>query len=156
MDLNKVVESTAKHESFKAEPYIDPLVAKDPEAHGISLEEFKIIKSKFNQLKVTIGYGFTNLTEEEGIAILKIRIKNIYEILKDKISGFETLHPTVQEVFVEMAFQMGWPTLLKFKKTIRYAFEGNYAKVAEEMLDSRWARQTYARAKELSDRIKNI
>lgn len=156
MNLTEVETSIAKHEDFKAEPYIDPLVAKNPEEHGITQDEFAIIKSKFNQLKVTIGYGFTNLTKEEADAILKLRTQQIYDILADKINGFDTLHEVVQNVFVEMAFQMGWPTLLKFKQTIKYAFEGNYEKVAEEMLDSRWARQTYSRAKELSDKIKNI
>jgi lysozyme len=62
----------------------------------------------------------------------------------------------IQGVLIEMIFQMGYPRVSKFKKTLKAMDEGKFNIAADEMIDSRWHSQTPARAKELSTIIRNI
>ena len=62
----------------------------------------------------------------------------------------------IQGVLIEMLFQMGYPRVSKFKKTLKALDEGDFKTAANEMLDSRWHKQTPARAIELSTIIRNI
>ena len=55
-----------------------------------------------------------------------------------------------------MCYQLGVTGFSKFKKTISYLKDGEWADCAYEMLDSLWARQTPQRAKELGNRIKEL
>ena len=55
-----------------------------------------------------------------------------------------------------MAYQIGVSGLYKFRKTLRYAREGKFDEMADEMLNSSWARQTPARAKRHSDKIRSL
>lgn len=59
-------------------------------------------------------------------------------------------HPeNVQRVLINMAFNLGRSRLGKFKNMIVAVNEGNYAKAADEMIDSRWYKQVGNRSKEL-------
>ena len=62
----------------------------------------------------------------------------------------------IHGVLIEMLFQMGYPRVSKFKKTLKALNEANFNVAADEMLDSRWHDQTPARATELSTIIRNI
>ena len=61
----------------------------------------------------------------------------------------------VQEVILNMCYQLGVTGTSKFRKAISALQEGDWEDAANEMLDSLWARQTPNRAKELSDIIRN-
>jgi lysozyme len=54
-----------------------------------------------------------------------------------------------------MAFQLGTDGLLGFKNTLALIRDGKYAEAAEAMLLSRWAEQTPARAKRLSEQMRS-
>ena len=62
----------------------------------------------------------------------------------------------IHGVLIEMIFQMGYPRVSKFKKTLSAMNEGDFNKAADEMIDSRWHDQTPSRAIELSTIIRNI
>ena len=62
----------------------------------------------------------------------------------------------VQEVLVNMLFNLGRPRLTKFKNFNAKLLEGDYAGAAPEGLDSLWARQVGARANRLMERLENI
>ena len=62
----------------------------------------------------------------------------------------------IQGVLIEMLFQMGYPRVSKFKKTLKALDDGDFKTAANEMIDSRWHKQTPARAIELSTIIRNI
>jgi len=152
-----LVERVKQHEGFKSKPYIDPLVATRPENYDIPKNEMDIIKKHFNKLKVTFGYGFTFITEDEATLILSSRLHTIRLELVSKLPWVHQQPAEIQDVMVEMAYQLGVRGLLNFKKTLAYCEDRNYAKMADEMLDSPWARiQTPDRAKELSNIVKNI
>lgn len=58
-------------------------------------------------------------------------------------------------VLVEMVFQMGLGGVLTFEKFLAAAEDEDWEEAADEMLDSRWARQTPRRARTLADTMRN-
>lgn len=59
---------------------------------------------------------------------------------------FRGLNSNRQSVIVSMSYQMGVNGLLKFKKMIQALKDGDYNEAKKQALDSRWAKQTPARA----------
>ena len=62
----------------------------------------------------------------------------------------------VQEVLVNMLFNLGRPRLSKFKNFNAKIIEGDYVGAATEGLDSLWARQVGVRAERLMERLKSV
>jgi lysozyme len=151
-----LIESVKKHEGFKNYPYIDPLVKANPEMAGIPKKEFGIIEKHFNKLKITFGIGFTFISEEEAKVVLQIRLNNIKNQLKDKLSWFEEQPETVQNVLIEMAYQMGVSGVLSFKKMLEAIKTNNYIAAAKEGIRSRWFIQTRSRASELMKKLASL
>tara|TARA_R100000808_G_scaffold4607_1_gene14804 strand:- start:613 stop:1017 length:405 start_codon:yes stop_codon:yes gene_type:complete len=103
----------------------------------------------------TIGYGFAikDLELDEDICdmILERKVAKLVERIENNLPYLPSLPKEVQDVLIEMAYQMGVSGLLKFKKTLMYVETKDYKDASVEMLDSRWAKQTPNRAKKLSD-----
>jgi lysozyme len=70
--------------------------------------------------------------------------------------AWEGFPSEVQEVLVNMLFNLGRPRLSKFKNFNAKLIEGDYAGAAPEGLDSLWARQVGARANRLMERLENV
>ena len=107
----------------------------------------------------TIGYGFAikDLILDEDIAE-EILIRKLEKLKKNANSRFKWLEympQEVQEVVINMWYQLGIRGVSKFRKAISAMQEGDWEEAADEMLDSLWARQTPNRAKELSDIVRN-
>ena len=130
-------------------PYIDPLANERVEP-----TDLMIIQDNWGKLKVTFGYGFTNLTESEAELVLKYRIAHIRIELEDKLPVFNRLSQNRREVLIEMAYQMGVTGLLKFKNMIQALNDRDYDRASREMIDSRWAKQTPKRAIELMKKLR--
>lgn len=62
----------------------------------------------------------------------------------------------VQEVLVNMVFNLGRPRLSKFKKFNAKLLEGDWAGAAPEGRDSLWYRQVGKRAERLMERLEKI
>jgi len=75
---------------------------------------------------------------------------------KDIFPDFDTLPSEAQLVIANMCFQLGRPRLSQFKKFIAAVNNADWIKAAEEMEDSRWHKQTTARAERLIARIINL
>jgi lysozyme len=134
MNYERLKESVEKHEGFSRKVYKDTL--------GID----------------TIGYGFAikDLVLESDIASilldrklfdLSLRCYNKFQWLSEKPA-------IVQEVVIEMCYQLGVTGFSKFKRTIGFLEEGDYKKASLEMLRSKWAKQTTNRANEMSNRVR--
>ena len=67
---------------------------------------------------------------------------------------FPKLDEARQGVLVNMAFQLGTAGLLGFKSTLALVAAGKYSEASEQMLKSKWATQTPARAKRLAEQMK--
>jgi lysozyme len=82
--------------------------------------------------------------------------KDIETTIKDcnlLFSQFDNLPEEIQHVLANMCFQLGRPRLSKFKNMIAAVEDLDWARMADEMQDSRWFRQTTNRAQRLIDRV---
>ena len=70
--------------------------------------------------------------------------------------NWEELPEEMQHVLVNMAFQLGQRGLSKFKNFKTAIEDYQWQRAAEEMLDSRWAKQTPARAQRLYKRVSSL
>ena len=109
----------------------------------------------------TIGYGqrvkYLKVTQEQAEEWLLEELQNLKYILADKYDWFLSAPQEVKDIVMNMNYQLGVSAFSKFKKTIKYIKVKDYKSASTEMLDSKWARDdTPRRAKELSDRMKNI
>jgi len=108
----------------------------------------------------TIGYGFAikDLYLSEGVSelILREKVTNLRLRIEKKFDWFNEVPREVQEVLLEMSYQMGVSGVSKFKNALKHMRNGEWNKAADEMLLSRWYKQTPKRAKELSDIIRAL
>ena len=82
--------------------------------------------------------------------------KDIETTIKDcnlLFSQFDNLPEEIQHVLANMCFQLGRPRLSKFKNMIAAVEDCDWYKMADEMEDSRWFKQTTNRAKRLIARV---
>ena len=135
MTFSNLIESIKKNEGYRARVY------------------------KCSEGYDTIGYGFAikdlKLTEDVCDIILKQKLEKINNILENRFDWYPTAPIAIQDVVVEMVYQLGYTGFTKFKKTIYYIETEQYTEAADEMLDSLWARQTPNRAKELSEKVRS-
>lgn len=110
---------------------------------------------------LTIGVGILidkrkggGLLPEESEYIFNNRLRLINEALSKRIPWISKLDPARRGVLINMAFQMGVDGLLGFKKTLATVESGHYQKAASDMLGSKWAQQTPARAHRLSHQMR--
>ena len=133
--MNNLLESIKKHEGFVEHVYDDSL--------GIP----------------TIGYGFAikDLVLDEDIAedILMRKLERLQRNANSRFKWLEDMPVVVQEVILNMCYQLGVTGVSKFRKAISALQEGDWDEAANEMLDSLWARQTPNRAEELSKIVRN-
>lgn len=117
---------------------------------------------------LTIGYGHM-LTDGddfvEGVEYDKAELEELfdkdfkiaYEDATDIISEQELNIPDLaKEVLIEMCFQLGKPRVLKFQKMISALKDNKFQKAADEMIDSRWHKQTPERCKSLANIMRGL
>jgi lysozyme len=105
---------------------------------------------------MTVGYGY-NL--EKGLsdqAVDFLFSESMNDVYADCLSFHWYGHlSTVRRAVIEnMLFNLGRQRFLGFKRTIQHIESGEYDKAADEMLDSKWARQVGYRANELSEMMR--
>ena len=108
----------------------------------------------------TIGYGFAIkdlvLSEEVCEMILIEKLEFLEKSIKNRFSWYDESPQVIKEVIMNMCYQLGVSGFSKFKKTTSYLSKGDYKSASVEMLDSKWARQTPNRAKDLSDVVASV
>ena len=107
----------------------------------------------------TIGYGHLVLPTEKYCLEKKYSRKFLFKVfqndLEKSIFCFKKYYSTkkfptmVQEVLIEMIFQLGIHGVLKFKKANKYLEKKLYYLAALEMMNSRWYKQTPKRIDKL-------
>lgn len=133
MSRDKLHESIRIHEGLSLKPY------RDTQGHlsigfGKNLDE-----------GITIQQAYDLLDSDIDIAMSEL----------DRAVPSWTMHSEArQDVLVEMAFNLGMPRLLGFKKMWAALEAKDYDKAAKEMQDSRWADQTGHRAVTLAMRMR--
>lgn len=106
---------------------------------------------------LTIGYGFNlddGMTKEEALVLLKIKIAQKRAELTKMVPVYSQSSDQVKFVLENMAYNMGTKKLLTFKNFLRLLEEKRMDEAADEMLDSKWAKQVGDRAIRLSNIIR--
>ena len=108
----------------------------------------------------TIGYGFAikdlELDTDVCDIILERKLKALEDRVNLKFSWYKYMPQEIKDVVMEMCYQLGVTGVSKFKKTLAYLQDKRWEEASVEMLDSLWAKQTPNRAKELSNRVKEV
>jgi lysozyme len=103
--------------------------------------------------KLTIGVGRNiedrGITEDEARYLLKNDIKIVEDELLEKKPVVAGLDAVRQRVLVDMGFNLGIPTLMKFQNMWSAIEEEDFERAADEAMDSRWAKQVGRRAERL-------
>lgn len=94
------------------------------------------------------------LRPDEIDYLLRNDIADRVAALQKALPWFDRLNDARRGVLVNMAFQLGTAGLLGFKSTLALVERGKYAEAADQMLKSKWATQTPARAKRLAEQMK--
>lgn len=107
--------------------------------------------------KITIGYG-RNLTDN-GISLeeAEFLFENDFARVQKELSLYNwyKIQPAeVQYALINMCFNLGITKLLGFTRMIAALIMKDYAKAAEEALDSKWAKQVPNRAKDIAVMIR--
>ena len=146
MDINKLREQLKIDEGVKYEVYDDHLGYK---TFGIG----HLVKSTDEEYGVPVG---TPVSEERVNSVFDKDVITYIDESKKVFGNLEEMPGEVQQVIVNMCFNMGAPRLSQFKKFIRAIHDEEWATASLEMLDSKWANQVGERANRLSDKIKAI
>ena len=120
--------------------------------------------------KATIGIGHLIKPHEreryaEGIEISMDEVEELFEMdLNRAAAGAESLieecighdlPPHVEEVILEMVYQLGTQGVRNFAKMWKAMRVKDWKKASEEMKDSRWHKQTTKRCESLAEIIAN-
>ena len=120
----------------------------------------------------TFGVGHLILESDEehgkpvGTPVDEERVRECFERDLDTAIGecrtlygegaFGDLPDEVQQILVNMMFNMGRPRLSGFKKFNAAIAEGDWTEAAKEGRDSRWYNQVTNRAERLMERLENV
>lgn len=96
----------------------------------------------------------SGLRPSEIAFLLNNDIDDRIEQLTRRLTWFQDLDTARQGVLLNMSFQLGVDGLLGFKNTLKLVEQGDYESAAKNMLLSRWAEQTPARAKRMAEQMK--
>ena len=103
--------------------------------------------------KLTIGYGRNiednGITKEEAEYLLENDIATAIRETKGVFGDFNKFSSARQNALVDMMFNMGKPTFLKFKRMISAIKEKDWQKASIEAKFSRWYNQVGDRAKRI-------
>lgn len=120
---------------------------------GLRLDMYKCSGDKW-----TIGVGHNleakGISEKVAMMILDEDIRDASRDAVSLVEDFYSLSDNRRIVLVSMVFQLGKRGVSNFKNMIQAINIGAFNVASAEMLDSRWATQTPARARRLSEMMK--
>jgi lysozyme len=113
----------------------------------------------------TIGYGHLVIKGDpykEGVEYSREELDKQFDkdfsnavVGAERLLGNSDMNFTAKCVIIEMVFQLGMTGVSKFIKVLKAIKEEDWATAADEMLDSKWAKQTPSRAEQLSSVIRS-
>jgi lysozyme len=130
---------------------ISMLIASIREHEGLSLVPYKDTEGH-----LTIGYGHNldaGISLRQAYLLLDSDIEVCMLELDKGFPGWREHPDHVQNVLLEMQFNLGRPRLAKFTKMWAALANDEYETAAKEMLNSKWAKQVGQRAVTLSKQM---
>tara|TARA_B100000575_G_scaffold267929_1_gene246446 strand:+ start:560 stop:1015 length:456 start_codon:yes stop_codon:yes gene_type:complete len=144
--FNEMTEEIKADEGVVNEVYLDHLglptvgvghlIRKDDPEHGLD-----------------VG---TQVDEERVAELFEADLYTCVAETKLLYPQFEDLPAEAQKILCNMMFNMGRPRLSRFHKMKKAVDSSDWTEAANQMLDSRWAKQVPNRANRLIERMKNI
>ena len=132
--MNKLIEQLKIHEGMKLKPY------------------------KCTAGKLTIGIGRNledvGISEDEANMLLRHDIHEATSQLLNSFPWMAEFNDARISAMINFTFNVGIGTVKKFKNTLSCMQSGEWDKAADEMMDSRWARQVGNRAIEVTEQIR--
>ena len=137
MNYDKLLESVKKHEGYKNQVYIDKLGKRTVGVGHLCVEDF-----------------WEDGKEYEEDFLMDILKKDLQQAIRQanlKCEGLK-ISDDAKIIIIEMIFQLGGTGVSKFRKMWQALQQDppDYAEASVQMLDSRWAKQTPNRAKEMA------
>lgn len=144
MDMNRLMKSVKAHEGYRNKVYLDSLGKRTVGVGHLCVEDHWEDDKEYS--------------EKYLMKVLKDDLKNAIEGAERLCSDCPDLDDLAKEIIVEMVFQLGETGVSKFRNMWKMLQldPPDYDMAANEMLDSRWAKQTPARAKEMSDHMRSL
>ena len=144
MDMKRLLASVKQHEGYKDHVYLDTRNKRTVGVGHLCVEDHWEDHKKY--------------PEEMLMNVLKDDLKNAIQGAGELCSDCPDLRDQAKELIVEMVFQLGKTGVSKFRNMWKALKEKppSYSVAAKEMLDSRWAKQTPNRAKEMSDHMRSL
>ena len=132
--MSKLIEQLKVHEGFRSKPY------------------------KCTADKLTIGYGL-NLDAGIDGELAELILKHQVSKLRSRFESAEWYSSidsqARKDALVNMAFNIGVSGTFKFAKMFNAIALRDYHQAANEMLDSKWAKQVGGRAIELAEQMRS-
>lgn len=131
MQINQIISDLERDEGVRLKPYLDTVG------------------------KTTIGVG-RNLTDN-GITAAEARVllqNDLFRVANelDRVAPWwREMSQVRQNALVNMAFNLGLPRLLTFKKMMLALENGNFETAWAEAMGSKWAAQVGERANRIAD-----
>jgi lysozyme len=134
MDRNRLIDQLRIHEGVEKTVYND--------SEGIP----------------TIGVGRNlrdrGLSDDEIDYLLSNDIDIVVDELDKVMPWWKDLDEVRQRVLCDLVFNLGMPRFSGFKKSISHMKQQMWDQAADELLDSKWARQVGRRAETLSEMMR--
>ena len=144
MDVKRLLKSVKKHEGYRNKVYLDSLGKRTVGVGHLCVEDFWEDNKEYE--------------EKFLLTILEHDLKSAIKSAERLCSNCPALDDLAKETIIEMVFQLGETGVSKFRNMWK-ALEHdppNYEQASIEMLDSRWAKQTPGRAKEMSEHMRSL
>lgn len=142
---DKLIERIKSHEGYKAKPYKDT-VGKWTVGYGRNLEDNPLSPAEVLKLFNRVTFKSSVDAEIFFEDLLIKDIENHTEELKDRLAMFPLCDSDEQTVLIDMAFNLGVPTLMNFKGMLHAIDNDDKVQAAVELLDSKYAEQVKIRA----------
>ena len=139
---NKLLESVKKHEGYRNKVYLDTLGKRTVGVGHLCVEDFWEDDKEYE--------------ESFLMDILQKDLQGSIDGAEDLCKGLK-ISDDAKILIIEMIFQLGKKGVSKFRNMWKALQQDppQYDMAATEMLDSRWAKQTPNRAKEMSNHMRD-
>ena len=143
MDMQRLLKSVRDHEGYRNKVYLDTLGKRTVGVGHLCVEDFWEDDKEYD--------------EQFLMEILEKDLENAISGAEELLKGCN-LPSLANEIVVEMVFQLGKIGVSKFYNFLAALRDDppQWLTASEEMLDSRWAKQTPNRAKKMSELMASL
>ena len=144
MNMDRLLESVKKHEGYRNKVYLDTLGKRTVGVGHLCVEDFWEDDKEYEE-----KFLMTILEHD-----LSSAIKGANDLMAE--NGCMDMNEKAHEIIIEMVFQLGKTGVSKFKNMWKALSGLDYSTAADQMLDSRWAKQTPNRANGMADIMRSL